>query len=263
VTPATPAANGIGPALTVALGLALVATVAAAALTLLPACAVRLPWRAVVDTCPPRPGPGAAVLAAEAAEAERLALTREVQALERAIASIRCAVVAPVPEPAPEPLPEPVPEPRQAEVAPAPPPTPAPPRTESGIDRERFENRDLAAMEGCWELVTRYDVRDRRTGRVTSFRNWRICLDANGRGSETMRSVNGVQCRGPVTASFGRDGGFVIREPANLPCNNGTEIYRRVITCRLDRAGRANCDSFQPEINGRGAATLRRSVARP
>lgn len=116
-------------------------------------------------------------------------------------------------------------------------------------------------MEGCWELVSRYDVRDHRTGRITSFRNWRICLDANGNGTETMRSVDGVQCRGPVSASFARDGGFVVREPANLPCNNGSIIFRRVITCRLDQAGRANCDSYQPETNGRDAATLRRAGA--
>ena len=206
---------------------------------MLQACALRLPWGAKVLACPaPEPD------ALEVLESERAALLRQINGLERQLAQLRC-VAAPPPAP-------PV-------VAEAP---PAPPDALPQADREAFRNRDLAAMQGCWELDSEYRTRDRRTGRITQWSDWNICLDADGRGREWMRSNRNDTCEGRVTATFDPSGSFVVREPANLRCTGGFYIYRRVVTCRIDDAGRALCDTFQPETGSRGPAQLRRSEAR-
>ncbi|PJE36262.1 hypothetical protein CVM52_12840 [Pseudooceanicola lipolyticus] len=113
-------------------------------------------------------------------------------------------------------------------------------------------------MEGCWQLSSDYDVRDIRSSRVTRFRYWQICFDANGNGREEMRATDGTRCRGSLSGRLS-NGRLTMREPGNLQCDNGSEIFRRDITCALDARGNANCDTYQPEINGRGSAVLRRA----
>ena len=56
-----------------------------------------------------------------------------------------------------------------------------------------------------------------------------------------------------------RGGRLTMREPGNLQCSDGFEIFQRDITCSLDARGVANCDTYQRQGNGRGKATLRRA----
>ena len=114
-------------------------------------------------------------------------------------------------------------------------------------------------MEGCWLLSSDYAVREIRTGEITRFRYWRICFDRNGRGTEEMRSTTGVVCKGRLSGRMPGNGRLLMSEPGDLRCDNDSSIFRREITCRLDDRGRAQCDTYQPETNGRGAATLRRA----
>ena len=187
--------------------------------------------------------------------AENAALSGEIAALEREIGQIQCVTQYFEPElpPPPPPPPEPVPEPE-----PAPPPEPPIARNE-GVDPDRFRERDIAVLEGCWALDSEFRTRDVRTGRVTFYNQWNMCFDANGNGREQMRATNGVTCNGPVRGNFSGGGSLVITEPGNLRCSNGSEIFRRVTSCQVNPNGTASCVSRQPDRNTRSPVQLRRS----
>lgn len=209
-----------------ALALALIAAVAGAAALVLPACGLRLPFTGrLILNCP---------LPEAATELDKVILSNKALQAEIAAAEVHLAAVPC------EATPPPVTE------------------TPSGLAPDAFDRDDMSVMEGCWELQSQYDVTDRRSGAVTRFREWRICFDASGNGREVMRATNGQTCEGRLSGRVG-DGTLTISEPRNLPCSNGFYIYRRDITCSLDAAGTANCSTFQPEINGRGAAILSRA----
>lgn len=201
------------------------------------ACGLRVPvWGPVTWGCE----------RAEAAErrdrltgevARTVDLATHVAALERELALTQCIAVPPDPPP---------------------PPPPPKPETPSGLAPDAFDEGDISVMEGCWELSSRYDVRDIRSGKITRFRYWQICFDAAGNGREVMRATDGTRCEGRLSGRLA-GGQLSMREPGNLQCEGGSEIFRRDITCALDDAGTANCSTFQPEINGRGSATLRRA----
>lgn len=215
----------------------LVAAVTASAALLLPACGVRLPLFGVLSVCD---APEAAVtrrdLAAERAMTADLAA--DVTRLERDLALLQCV------------------------AEPPPPPPPVIPETPSGLAPEAFEEDDISVMEGCWELQSDYQVRDVDTGDIVQFNHWRICFDENGNGREEMRATDGTLCEGVLTGAIG-DGRLTMREPGKLQCDAGWFIFRRDITCALDAAGAAQCETFQPEINGRSSATLRRAGREP
>ena len=77
-------------------------------------------------------------------------------------------------------------------------------------------------------------------------------------GTEVMRANDGTRCEGRLSGRIA-GGRLDMREPGNLKCSNGSEIFRRDITCSLNAAGLARCTTIQPETNGRGTATLRRA----
>ncbi|MCF6231884.1 MAG: hypothetical protein L3J36_02090 [Rhodobacteraceae bacterium] len=147
----------------------------------------------------------------------------------------------------------------EAEPPPPPPPPPPEPETPSGLDPEAFDEADISVMEGCWELSSNYSVRHVRTNKITRFKYWRICFDANGQGSEIMRSTDGIVCKGNLSGKLPGNGKLTMREPGNLQCDNDSYIYRRDITCTLDQDGSAKCKTYQPETQGRDTVTLRRA----
>ncbi len=171
-------------------------------------------------------------------------LAVQVGVLEQRLGGLVCKA-----DPPPPPPPPPPPKPKP----------PAKPKTPSGLDPNAFDNKDISVMEGCWQLSSDYAVRDINTGRITRFKYWRICFDKNGNGTEIMRSTDGVRCEGRLKGRMPGGGRLTMREPGNLQCDNGSSIFRRDVTCKLDSRGNANCDTFQPETKGRGAATLRRA----
>ena len=225
------------------LAVLLVGLVGASAYLLLQSCGLRLPFTGtVLSACETDADRGLRMQLEQ--EALRGAdLQTRVTALEQTLALRQCRAEPPSPPPPP------------------PPPKPAPPpkaETPSGLDPDAFKRNDISVMDGCWELSSDYDVRNIRTGEITRFRYWRICFDKNGNGTQVMRGTNGVRCEGPLKGRIS-GGTLTMREPGKLRCDDGSSIFRRDITCALDSRGRANCDSYQPEINGRGAATLRRA----
>lgn len=226
---------------TVILATFLVLVTGASAWLLLDACGVRLPLGlGVLSFCEPE---------GEAAARDRLdGETRETETLRGRIAMLERDLGLKQCEAEPPPLPEP-----------AQPPRPTAPPTPSGLAPDAFDEADISVMKGCWQLTSNYAVREINTGVITRFKYWRICFDENGNGTQEMRSTNGVQCKGRITGRMPGNGRLTMREPGNLQCDNDSSIFRRDITCSLDSRGNAQCDTYQPETNGRSAATLRRA----
>ncbi|MFV0514493.1 MAG: hypothetical protein ACK5MY_12835 [Jhaorihella sp.] len=225
------------------LAVALVLTVGASAWALLHACGLRLPFGfAVLSFCEADAARGIRAQLALAGD-ETGDLMARIAVLERDLARLECRADPPPPPPPPAPPPE----------------RPPVPETPSGLDPGAFDESDISVMAGCWLLSSDYAVREINTGEITRFRYWRICFDKNGNGTETMRSTNGVVCTGTLTGRMPGNGRLTMREPSNLQCDNRSSIFRRDITCRLDARGNAQCDTYQPETNGRSAATLRRA----
>lgn len=222
------------------MAVALVLLIGASAFLVLQSCGIRLPFSGrVVSFCEPE---AAIRLRSDLVLTDQANddLAIRVGLLESRIGALQCEADPPEPPPPP-------------------PPPPAKPETPSGLAPDAFDNTDISVMEGCWELSSNYSVRDINTGRITRFRYWRICFDANGNGTEQMRSTDGVRCDGTLKGRMRGNGTLTMREPGNLQCDNGSSIFRRDVTCKLDSRGNANCDTHQPETNGRGAATLRRA----
>jgi hypothetical protein len=203
----------------------LVLTIATAALVL-PACAVGVfPF---ADACPPVRAAAPADRVA-AASARRAALEAEVAALQRRVAALPAC------------------PPRRVD----PPP--------EGIDPERWEDRDLGLLEGCWNLDSDMSIRDVGTGRASPVRSWRMCFDASGSGTQELVFENGVVCEGRVEAAFAASGALGLDDMADVQCDTGFRIFRRVSDCRLD-GRQAACTSDQPydPRGGRSRFTLRR-----
>lgn len=122
-------------------------------------------------------------------------------------------------------------------------------------------------IDGCWALDSDYTTYDRETGARTDYSEWEICFQGDGPGRERMtgrhQSGQTITCAGALSRSFSRDGKLVIEEPGNLQCSNGSYIFRRVITCTVDEAGRADCNTAQPERGTNSDVRLRRKESTP
>jgi hypothetical protein len=246
--------------LPIILSIAFLLVVATAASMLLQACGIRVPFTShIISICDDgRSQRTAARLAT--LEEERNALRRDVAQIERALAITQCEAARTHREQDQLdqfPLPKPEPEPDQASQ-------PDLPSNPQGLDRETFENRDIAVLEGCWDLDSSYSGRNIATGQITDYNRWRMCFDASGRGTQTMQGTDGSTCQGPAEGRFDDQGRLIIDDGAPLPCSDGFQFFRRVITCQLDGTGRADCMSEQP-FDARGGSTpvgLRRARER-
>lgn len=222
----------------------LVACVVWAGALVLQGCGLRIPFFGTVAFCET-----AEIADRARTDRETAQLDRRIALLERELAALRCEADPPPPPapPAPEPAPVPPPPPEPEPDPPAPPP---PARTESGLAPDAFQRGDVAVMEGCWELVTEFSVRERRTGQIDLFRNFEVCFDQSGQGRQVRTSTRGTRCEGPVSARIDY-GTLVLTEPVDLVCTNGLTIYRAITNCTLDAQGKATCRGLQPEVNAR------------
>lgn len=129
-------------------------------------------------------------------------------------------------------------------------------------DEEPDAPRDLADLEGCWNLESELEFEMRGgDGGTQPFPEWNVCFDegSDGNGTQVMRSDDGMLCEGPIQGAFADDGALVLSEDGDLVCNDGTEIFQRTTTCKVDEGGVAVCESVQPGTGGRGSFTLKRN----
>jgi hypothetical protein len=229
-----------------------------AASRLLPACAVAgVAW---LQACPPAddtaaPGRPAALAA------ERARLEAEIEGLQRRVAALPdCTVVAeaPLPEPSPPVAaapPEIVPTPRPARRPPPPPPPQQPARD---IEEERWNNRDISLLEGCWDLESNFETVEAGNRRYP-VSSWQMCFDAQGNGEQNFVAFRERKpCAGPVRGAFQPAGQMSIDFVRDARCRPQGTIVRRNSTCVLTPDGRAQCTSIRASDRLRQTFTLRR-----
>lgn len=128
------------------------------------------------------------------------------------------------------------------------------------INREAWTARDLAALEGCWNLDSKFSTTDRQTGVSTRYATWRMCFDGAGNGREEMLAENGGTCSGTVRGKFNTNGTLSLDQPGNLQCSDGGFIYRLSSTCQLKGDGTADCSVTQPEPGRSTTINFRREM---
>lgn len=151
---------------------------------------------------PPDPTPALKASLDEAA-ADGRKLAAEVAALEADIkrALAQCKPVEPPKPPPPKPPP----------VAQAPPPP---------LPADRWAQKDLAMLQGCWRLGrdTRGSLNLQGRSEMCDVKAGRICFGTNGGGERTSTSVcpstGAITCAAPITARFGNDSTLGTTQPA-------------------------------------------------
>ena len=272
------AAGSVGMA--AALWLLLAGAVAALGWLALEACGIG--WaegRPLLRFCvePPSPDPRFAVLASVRAEEEALR-SRLVELQRVLVTQPWCETPPPPPDddppaaeppddvaaltetpPAPgipgrRPEPPPLPDP-----PPAPPPPAAPPEPPADIPEQAWNNRDLSVMEGCWRLVSDYQIFRFDTMEPRSVTRWQMCFGANGFGSQQIVMDDGTVCSMGVRAQFLPDGRMRLADPADTTCSDGTVLVRRTdIDCARRPDGTAHCRYIRPVLGWSVEIALRR-----
>jgi len=134
----------------------------------------------------------------------------------------------------------------------------ATPTQPPALPADRWRNKDLGILEGCWQLGK--DAPSVRGDQGNPFRETctskvgRICFDQNGIGEREQTiscpRAGTIFCRAPITAQFGPEGSFRTTQP-DVICQEGasTKWHSRTLTCRRVSDDHAVClDSGRPEL---------------
>ncbi len=166
------------------------------------------------EPSPPPPAPADPTPALKASlddvAADGSKLTAELAALEADIKR-RLAECKPVEPPKPPPKPPPV-----AQAPPPPPPAPLP--------ADRWAQKELTMLQGCWRLGrdTRGSIDLSGRSEACDIKAGRICFGANGGGDRQTTAIcpstGTITCAAPITARFGNDSTLGTTQPA-VPCN--------------------------------------------
>ncbi len=234
--------RGLGSGLAVVLWVAFAGIVAAAGFVLLRACGSPLPlaW----DFCPTTP----AALSAEAARGATLG--KEIRQLELELAQKALACVS-IPPPPPPPLELPTQAGRlraqqTALLKPPPPPPPPPPRPVEppkpppSFPADRWANKDLSLLNGCWQFgsattVTRYFQGRPGPSEQCSVTASNVCVDGSGSGrmdfGRQCPSVGASQCSTAIVAVFLNDGTMQWTMPGGACQPRNEVLYGGAYTC--------------------------------
>src|SRR5476649_1072863 len=188
---------------------------------------------------------------------QRAALSDE---LRRTVEQCRMAEVPKAPpSPSPSPSPPKSQSPPSPAPAPTPTPTPAPAPAAQPLPVDRWANKDLTVLQGCWNLgrdaptVVATSSFTRRQEDCTA-KAGRICFDANGHGEREQTiscpSSGTMSCRAPVTGQFGADGTFGTTQP-DVTCTGAStaRLVGRTLSCRRVDDAHASCrDSGRPDL---------------
>ena len=204
-------------------------------------CALRGPGFLAIDACP-------SSLASEirVETDQRAALEDRVAMLERDLARTGRACPQPV---ALQPPPE-----LNAQLEP---PEPDP----DALDAEKWEEKDISVLEGCWDLSSDYRLENHDTGEITSVESWEMCFDSHGNGDQQIVMSDGDECAADTLASFVEDGRLQISDLDDVQCTGNFYIYRRIMHCELEPNGEAACISQQPEIGSRSQLRITNRVS--
>jgi len=114
---------------------------------------------------------------------------------------------------------------------------PPPPRAD--LPQDRWEQRDLGLLEGCWSLAMDLSAgRDRAS--MVKIRSWRLCFGGHGDGQQAQALEDGRSCDGPLVAAFDQQDLLHVTEPA--ACSGPTlHMSRSELLCRRRSNSEALC----------------------
>lgn len=99
-----------------------------------------------------------------------------------------------------------------------------------------------AGIEGCWELIGEHRALYEGSGEPSPFRDWRLCLDARGRGDHHATLRDGTSCRGPLQTTRNGAGRARVMLPETSPCTgSAAEMRPGAMDCALLADGTADC----------------------
>ncbi|CAN5904050.1 hypothetical protein BH11PSE3_BH11PSE3_43470 [soil metagenome] len=171
---------------------------------------------------PPPPDPTLLLKAAlDQIETDEKKLTAELAALQADIRSkvAACKLVE---------VPKPPPPPPVAKAAPAP------------LPADRWAQKDLGMLQGCWRLGrdTQGNIGTRGRSEACAVKAGRICFQANGVGERQTTAVcpgtGTLSCSAPITARFGNDSTLGTTQPVVSCSQPGTSWNGapNSLTCR-------------------------------
>jgi hypothetical protein len=126
------------------------------------------------------------------------------------------------------------------------PPAAAPPPPRAELPQQRWEQGDLAMLEGCWRRISNMTTREIATGRVLDVAEWSMCFDRVGTGRQTLVLTSGERCEGPLRASFAQNR-MLINEPAECTGPTRTLTLGRY-SCERQSDTVADCE--RTELSG-------------
>jgi hypothetical protein len=192
---------------------------------------------------PPPPDPRPALKASlDDAEAEQKRLQDALAAVQADLKN-KVALCKPAEPPKPPPPPPPA-------VAKAPPPPPPVAKEPAPLPADRWAQRDLGMLQGCWRLGRdtqgTMGVGGGRT-EMCAVKAGRLCFSADGRGErQTSANCPGtgtIRCAAPIAARFGNDNTLGTTQPA-VRCNPAVTSWTgppNNLTCRRVNDSLALC----------------------
>jgi hypothetical protein len=174
---------------------------------------------------PPPPDPTPTLKAAlDEAQADQRTLKAELAALSADLRNKveQCKPVEAKPPPPPPPPP----------VAKAPPPAPLP--------ADRWAQRDLGMLQGCWRLGrdTQASIGFSGNSEICAVRAGRICFQGNGTGERETTAqcprIGTIRCAAPISARFGNDNSLGTTQPV-VRCSPAVANWagpQNSLTCR-------------------------------
>ena len=118
------------------------------------------------------------------------------------------------------------------------------------LDAEKWAQKDLSVLEGCWSLASDFSVEDIVTHEVTEVASLEMCFDENGNGETHMVMTGGVECEGEVLATYLESGMLQINDTDDIHCTDGSYILRGTAECELEPNGEAACTGRASEFEG-------------
>jgi hypothetical protein len=103
---------------------------------------------------------------------------------------------------------------------PVPPPPPPPQPKPAPLPADRWAQKDLGMLQGCWVLGhdTQGNIGVGNRSELCAVKAGRICFGANGGGERTTLAIcpgaGTVRCSAPVSARFGNDNTLGTSQPA-------------------------------------------------
>ena len=131
----------------------------------------------------------------------------------------------------------------------APPPRAAlPQRSEmprQDLPQDRWDRRDLSMLDGCWRKYSNMRTVDLETGQFYGVREWRLCFDQQGGGSQSIIYDDGQKCTNPLRAEFAANGQLQLKDTSR--CQGGRGLMRQRSLCRRISDTEAECQMSDDE----------------